>query len=304
MMNSSENASSKRNIYNTEKKSRTAPIMEGMDTSFKLTKQESKTSLFGKGNIVKVYEELAEVKHQLSKQVNENKTLTQQISNLKSNLSARIQEIQMLQQKHKEFADKYFIDSENYAALKKELFVLSQSSVKQQVVFKSTVGSFIDVIDELVYSKDLKPFTPLNNSIFENSTETINAYTNAMKRNSLLSEIQAMLLKNVSYAKSVFPIDLEGELEQIKCFKIQQPINPLNMTFKLSDKSKPSSPKFQDGKHISEDVTFDEGSLKELLDTNTNTNELAFSRKTFLDLNDKLTDFNYDIIEVKDNENE
>ncbi len=102
------------------------------------------------------------------------------ISVLKSNISQKIQEINLLNSKHKELADKYYTDSEENKKLKKENFVLRENSLKQQYIFKSTIGILIDLIDNCVFKhfNDSKA-VHLNNNVFDNTAEALREYNSA-----------------------------------------------------------------------------------------------------------------------------
>lgn len=106
--------------------------------------------------------------------------MKESISTLKANVSAKVQEINLLNNKHKELADKYYIDSEENKALKMENYVVKETIVKQQYVFKSTITTLVEMIDSLVFKQfSDERLVHLNNNVFDNSTEALKAYNTA-----------------------------------------------------------------------------------------------------------------------------
>jgi tRNA(Ile2) C34 agmatinyltransferase TiaS len=89
----------------------------------------------------------------------------------------KVQEINMLNIKHNDLVDKYYIDSEQNKLLKKENYLLKDTIFKQQYIFKSTMSTLIDIIDSLVF-KDFSESNSvkLKNNVFENSAEALKAY--------------------------------------------------------------------------------------------------------------------------------
>ena len=89
----------------------------------------------------------------------------------------KVQEINMLNIKHNDLVDKYYIDSEQNKLLKKENYLLKDTIFKQQYIFKSTMSTLIDIIDSLVFKDFSEPNSvKMKNNVFENSAEALKAY--------------------------------------------------------------------------------------------------------------------------------
>ena len=79
------------------------------------------------------------------------------------------------------------------------------------------------MIDTLVFKQfSEQNAVKLNNNVFDNSTEALKSYNIAGKfyiisvqRSTILKEIQAILLNNITYVKKALKIDLDTELEKV-----------------------------------------------------------------------------------------
>jgi|LauGreDrversion4_2_1035121.scaffolds.fasta_scaffold1114226_1 hypothetical protein len=136
---------------------------------------------------------------------------------MKREIQMKNQEIETLNKNHKEIMDRFVQDNQNYQKLYAEFYILQDTLRKQNITFKSSLNLLVEIIDIVLISplNTNNKLTLSNNSVLENTVETISYLKNEEKKKKIVQEIKNILLNNLSYIKNNINLDLEEELMKV-----------------------------------------------------------------------------------------
>lgn len=136
---------------------------------------------------------------------------------MKKEVYMKNKEIETLNRNHKEIMDKYVQDNQNYQKLYAEFYILQDTLRKQNITFKSSLNLLVEIIDIVLVSplNMNNKLTLSNNSVLENTVETISYLKNEEKKRKIIQEIKNILINNFSYIKTNMNLDLDEELQKV-----------------------------------------------------------------------------------------